>query len=159
MNAAQYIILANVYLAVFIGFYLLFLKKETFFQLNRAYLLGALLISFLIPCVQTSWFVHSDIVTEIKYTVFLKPVTILADPHASHQSLTLSQWIFFLYIAGIAIFSISLIVRLLAVKKLMRISEGSASYSFFKRIYLGDAPIPNKAISTHENPRQSVALC
>ncbi len=151
MNTAQYIILANVYLAVFIGFYLLFLKRETFFQMNRAYLLGALLMSFLIPCVQTNWFVHSNVVAELKYTVLLKPVTILANPQASTQSLTLSQWIFFLYMAGIAVFAISLIIRLLAVKKLMSVSEGSASYSFFKRIYLGDAPIANKAISAHES--------
>jgi len=151
MNTVQYIILANVYLAVFIGFYLLFLKKETFFQLNRAYLIGALLMSFLIPSVQTNWFVHSDVVNEIKYTVFLKPVTILADPQASPQSLTLSQWIFFLYIAGIAIFSISLVIRLLAVKKLVKVSEGTASYSFFKRIYLGDGQITNKAVSAHES--------
>lgn len=151
MNTAQYIILANVYLAVLIGFYLLFLKKETFFQANRVYLLGALIMSFVIPCIQTNFFVHSDVMQELKYTVLLKPVTILANPKASLQSLTLSQWIFFLYIAGIAIFSISLIVRLLAVKKLVKVSQGSASYSFFKRIYLGDAPIANRAISAHES--------
>src|ERR1700760_3644295 len=100
MNTAQYIILANVYLAVFIGFYLLFLKKETFFQLNRTYLLGSLVVSFIIPCIQTDWFSRSGLAQEVNYTVLLKPVTILANPQASHHSLTLSQWIGLLYIAG-----------------------------------------------------------
>jgi len=150
MNTAQYIILANVYLAVFIGFYLLFLKRETFFQLNRAYLLGALIIAFIIPCIQTDWFAPG-VVQELKYTVLLKPVTILANPQASSQSLTLNQWILLLYIAGIAVFSIGLIVRLLAVKRFIKIPDGAASYSFFKRIYLGDGQITNQAISAHES--------
>jgi TonB family protein len=150
MNTAQYIILANVYLAVFIGFYLLFLKRETFFQVNRAYLLIALLISFVIPCIQTDWFAQSGVVQELKYTVLLKPVIILADSQAS-QSLTLSQWLTLLYVAGIAVFSIGLIIRLLAVKRLIKIPEGTASYSFFKRIYLGDGQITNKAIGAHES--------
>ncbi len=42
MGAAQYIILANLCIAVLLGFYVIFLKKETFFQLNRVYLLGSL---------------------------------------------------------------------------------------------------------------------
>lgn len=44
-----YILLANLYLAIFYTFYYLFLRKETFFSLNRYYLLSALLLSFLLP--------------------------------------------------------------------------------------------------------------
>src|SRR5690554_771605 len=44
-----YLILANLYLAIFYTFYYLFLRKETFFSLNRYYLLSALLLSFLLP--------------------------------------------------------------------------------------------------------------
>ena len=44
-----YILLANLYLAIFYTFYYLFLRKETFFNLNRYYLLSALLLSFILP--------------------------------------------------------------------------------------------------------------
>lgn len=44
-----YILLANLYLAVFYIFYYLFLRKATFFRLNRYYLLSSLMLSFGLP--------------------------------------------------------------------------------------------------------------
>src|SRR5690554_6418321 len=45
----EYLLWANAYLAIFYGFYWFFLRKETFFQLNRVYLIGSALFSFLAP--------------------------------------------------------------------------------------------------------------
>src|SRR5690554_3932808 len=45
----EYLLWANAYLAIFYGFYWFFLRKETFFQLNRVYLIGGALFSFLTP--------------------------------------------------------------------------------------------------------------
>jgi hypothetical protein len=45
----QFLLESAVCLALFYGFYWLFLKDETFFGLNRIYLLGALVFSLLIP--------------------------------------------------------------------------------------------------------------
>src|SRR5690554_8018061 len=45
----NYLIWANIYLAVFYGFYWFFLRKETFFQLNRGYLLSSAILSFILP--------------------------------------------------------------------------------------------------------------
>ena len=38
MNWWQYLLLVNIYLVLFYAFYVLLLRKETFFQLNRIYL-------------------------------------------------------------------------------------------------------------------------
>jgi len=46
MNWWQYLMLVNIYLLLFYGFYALLLSKETFFQLNRIYLVTASLLSF-----------------------------------------------------------------------------------------------------------------
>lgn len=45
----NYLFWANSYLAVFYGFYWFFLRKETFFQLNRGYLLSGIFLSFILP--------------------------------------------------------------------------------------------------------------
>jgi hypothetical protein len=47
----QYLLLVNLYLILFYGFYAILLRMETFFNLNRAYLLYC---HFLFP-----WFIMS----------------------------------------------------------------------------------------------------
>ena len=44
MNWWQYLLLVNDYLVLFFWFYALMLRKETFFQLNRVYLVCAALL-------------------------------------------------------------------------------------------------------------------
>jgi hypothetical protein len=56
MTWLYYLLEANLYLAIFYGFYLLFLQKETFYGLNRGYLISASLFSFIIPFLQIGSF-------------------------------------------------------------------------------------------------------
>ena len=55
MNWWHYLLLVNIYLILFYGFYTLLLRKETYFQLNRVYLVAASLLSFFIPLIQSDW--------------------------------------------------------------------------------------------------------
>jgi beta-lactamase regulating signal transducer with metallopeptidase domain len=50
----HYVLEAGVCLAFFYSIYWLFLKKETYFHLNRAYLVSSLLLSFIIPALNIS---------------------------------------------------------------------------------------------------------
>src|SRR5690606_39897774 len=52
----MYLVLANLYLGVFYGFYYLFLRGETFFQGNRIYLLVSLLLAFTLPLAEYEGF-------------------------------------------------------------------------------------------------------
>ncbi len=52
-NWITYFLTANICLAIFYLFYRVFLVRETFFRFNRAYLLSAILLSFLIPALDT----------------------------------------------------------------------------------------------------------
>lgn len=49
MTWLYYLLEANLYLAIFYGFYLVFLRSETFYGLNRGYLIVSSLFSFVIP--------------------------------------------------------------------------------------------------------------
>jgi TonB family protein len=150
MGAAQYIILANLCIAVLLGFYLIFLKKETFFQLNRVYLLGSLLVSFIIPNMQINWAEQLDITQQIKYTIQAEPVTIFANSSTVADHFTFGQVIVFLYLTGVAILSIHLLIKLLSVRRMLLSSDGPLSYSFFKKIYLSEQAA-SPLICEHEN--------
>ena len=52
MTWLYYLLESNLYLAIFYGFYLIFLQKETFYGLNRGYLISSTIFSFLIPFLQ-----------------------------------------------------------------------------------------------------------
>lgn len=52
----MYFVLANLYLCVFYGFYHFFLRRETFFQINRAYLLAGLALAFTLPLAEYGGF-------------------------------------------------------------------------------------------------------
>src|SRR5690606_1441909 len=55
----MYLVLANLYLGVFYGFYYFFLRRETFFQGNRIYLLTGLLLAFTLPLAEYAGFNNS----------------------------------------------------------------------------------------------------
>ena len=55
MNWLYYLLEANLYLAVFYGLYRLMLHKETFYNLNRYYLIFTTLLSFALPLLQVGY--------------------------------------------------------------------------------------------------------
>ncbi len=55
MSIPQYLLESSFCLAIFYGFYHFFLKKETFFQLNRAYLLATPIAALSIPLLNISF--------------------------------------------------------------------------------------------------------
>src|ERR1700712_2679817 len=100
IGISQYLILANVCLGVLLGFYAIFLKKETFFQLNRAYLLCAILISFILPAIHVRWAEQLHVARELKYTIVASPVTIFANASA-YSHFTIAEAFSWSYIIGI----------------------------------------------------------
>jgi hypothetical protein len=55
MNALSYLIQVNVYLILFYGLYLMMLRNETFFKMNRFYLVGSAILSMVIPLMKVRW--------------------------------------------------------------------------------------------------------
>ncbi|QEC64851.1 hypothetical protein [Mucilaginibacter ginsenosidivorans] len=52
MNWLHYLLESNLYLIIFFGFYYLVLRRETWYQYNRIYLLFSSGLAFIIPFVQ-----------------------------------------------------------------------------------------------------------
>ena len=150
IGIAQYLIPANACLAVLLGFYIVFLKKETFFQLNRVYLLCAVLISFMLPAMHMNWAEQLGMSQEIKYSIVAEPISIFANASANQSHLTLAEIISWSYLMGIVVFAINLVMRLVAVKRIILSADSALSYSFFRRVYLGNNTA-NHLISEHEN--------
>ncbi|WP_313112934.1 M56 family metallopeptidase [Aequorivita sediminis] len=153
-----------VFQLLFLAVYDLFLKKETFFNLNRAYLLLTPTLSIILPFVSLD-FLQENIPTE--YVVHL-PVVILgntaseAGSNATFWMLTLSS----LYFIGVLLTCFIFSVKLLKLAKLsvsgkkknfkgtrlILLPKTDLAFSFFSTIYLGETiSEKNKAsIIAHE---------
>ena len=105
MSWWQYLLLVNVYLILFYGFYALLLRKETFFQLNRIYLVCAAALSFFIPVMQAGWVQNLFITQEIKYTVYGHPVMIMQLAPVKEAPVTIGQILAVVYISGLLFYS------------------------------------------------------
>jgi TonB family protein len=150
----HYLLLVNFYLVIFFGFYVLLLRTETFFQLNRIYLVAASLLSFLIPLIQANWVQDLFITRQVQQTIYSMPVgavyNFTVKATADDSGITLGQVINALYITVTLFLIIRLGWQLLVLKKAIEKPSPSAAYSFFKKISLGENISPSSVIAEHE---------
>src|ERR1700761_1628228 len=99
----QYLILVNIYLVLFYGFYVLLLRRETFFQLNRIYLVSASLLSFFIPLIQSDWVRDLFITQKVKYTIYSSPVMSYTFRPIQDTHITIGQILAIVYLAGMVV--------------------------------------------------------
>ncbi len=119
---------SGISLIIFTLVYVLFLRKETYFVLNRIYLMAAVFFSIILP------FVHFQVnsampsvmlgeitVTALSYQNLLQTMTVYGDKlsGAFEQTIQSSGLIRFIYLSGTAIFSILFLFRLLQITSLI----------------------------------------
>ncbi len=97
----HYLLLVNIYLLLFYGFYVVLLRKETFFQLNRVYLVSAALLSFFIPLIQADWVKNLFITQQVQYTIYSNPVMLYHFKPIRDTHITIGQIWLIIYLAGI----------------------------------------------------------
>jgi len=146
----HYLILVNFYLVLFYGFYVLLLQRETFFQLNRVYLVNAAILSFLIPVIHSGWVQNLFITRRVQSTIYSHPAIIYQFKPGEDSHLNLGQIFGSLYLIGIVFLSIRLIWQLVQLNKIIRQAKQTVSYSFFNRIKLEDNPANRAVITAHE---------
>ncbi|MFC0516636.1 TonB family protein [Mucilaginibacter angelicae] len=151
MSWWQYLLLVNIYLLLFYGFYVLLLRKETFFQLNRLYLVSAALLSFMIPVMQANWVQNLFITQQVKYTLYSSPVLVYHFKPIEESPVSIGQILLILYLAGIMFLSGRLVWQLFKLKKVISQPVSDVSYSFFKKVKLNADGEENAAIATHED--------
>ncbi|MHA4893515.1 TonB family protein [Pedobacter sp. PWIIR3] len=152
MSWAHYILQVNIYLLVFFGFYKLLLDKETYFTLNRFYLLTAGFLSLTIPFLKLEWFSSQPIAQPVYVTVgqvsdYVAQVTVLK---SDTSLLTTGNLLALIYNLGVAFFVIRLVVRLISVSLLLKRDKSGLAFSFFGKKVI-DSSLPGfLTINSHE---------
>ncbi|MCX6303985.1 MAG: M56 family metallopeptidase [Bacteroidetes bacterium] len=141
--------------------YWFFLRRETFFQMNRFYLLSMVLLSVLLPLMPIRW-TPSD--PSAAMVVLLEPVMITPSKvaHAFQANL---QWIeiatvvyftgvlIFLFRFGLQLIQLHRITRRFGIRKrngqrVVFVDRGYSPFSFFNLIFLNEAALPSESLST-----------
>ncbi len=150
MSWWHYLLLVNFYLVLFFVFYALLLSKETFFQLNRIYLVAASLLSFFIPLIQSSWIQGLFITQQVQSTIYSQQVILYRLKPADHF-ITLGNVLAIIYVTVTLFLLVRLLWQLITLKKAIEKPHPSAAYSFFKKISLGNNLSNPTIIAEHEN--------
>lgn len=161
MNTAiiNFILESGISLSIFTLIYLIFLRKETFFILNRIYLLVSLVISFVIPFVHfrlitspTSNMLGEVIVTAPGYQNLLQTVTVYGSKltAAFEQTVQSVGWIRLIYLTGAIFFTLLFLYRLIQITllilknksefvdglRIVRIDKDITPFSFFSFVFI-----------------------
>jgi len=152
MNWAHYIIQVNIYLVVFYGFYKLLLDKETYFTLNRIYLIAAGTLSLAIPFLRFEWFAEQPVAQPVYVGAdqLNQLVTrVIIAPEATDQ-FSLANFLVMCYLTGVLLFFCRLAYQLHIVRRLIRNRSKGAAFSFFSKQFVDDQLPGSQTISKHE---------
>ena len=149
----MYLVLANLYLGVFYGFYYLFLRRETFFQGNRIYLLTGLLLAFTLPLAEYAGFDDS-----VVYQYQLPVVELggsASGPVAGEGGVAESlspaiAYLPLLYRAGSGIAALLVLLQVFAAIRALRRSRAGQAFSFFGMIRIDHSAYGSHQIAHHE---------
>lgn len=146
MNILNYLLQTNLYLILFMGFYTLVLKNETFFRQNRFYLNTSILLSFLIPFINSGWFRDLFITQKVRETVPMQLIydTIIVGVSEETPAWNIADVLFWIYIIGAAILFIRFLIRLVLLRSNLKVEKGSA-FSFFNLLVV-DRELPEAEI-------------
>jgi TonB family protein len=147
----QYLVLVNIYLVLFYVFYAILLSRETFFQLNRIYLVSAALFSFFIPMIQSDWVKNLFITQKVGYTIYSSPVLLYRFKAIQDTHITIGQIFVLVYLAGISFLMIRFLWQIIALNRIINKPQSEIAYSFFKKIRLGNQQENLDIIAAHES--------
>ena len=158
----QYILECIAFQLVFLIIYDLFLKRETFFQWNRLYLIGTYLVSMIIPWVKIE--AMKTTVPEVfqAYPEFLWNMnnTVVVTNAAEEASFNIS-WEYGLLFGGMSIATLFFCYKLFQIYALKQkgevhyfedftrviVANSTMAFSFFKSVFLGDKVVAKE----HQN--------
>jgi hypothetical protein len=167
MDWLYYLLEANLYLLLFYGFYRLFLHNETFYNINRYFLLLSSITAFVLPIMQLGFLKPAPIINN---ELFPPPILYTEEQLAKmtfgpiQETFSLNDWVYPIYLIialGFAIkLSISLfkIIRLwLKAKKaktgkitLIELKEQTTAFSFFNLLFIHPHLAEKQTVLNHE---------
>ena len=151
MNSILYLLQVNIYLTLFYGFYSLLLQNETFFKLNRIYLVSGGLLSFLIPLIQSEWIRSLFITRQVEQNLSFGMMgsSMFISPEAA-PIFTLTTIFLFVYFTGAAILTLRLAYRLMKIRTAFKAPDSKQAFSFFNFIKIDKSIPDHQVILDHE---------
>ena len=162
----QYILECIAFQLLFLVIYDFFLKRETFFQWNRVYLLGTFLLSLILPWVKIEAFKQQVPPTFAAYPDFLWNINgaqVVTIENPSGWQLSWQEGVFYSGMFFALLFFVLKLRQVYLLKKRgeqvqfpnftqVIITNSSIAFSFFKSIFIGDKVLKMKhdTIIEHE---------
>ena len=125
----NYLFESGISLCLFTMLYLLLLQQETFFRLNRYFLLSGLFFSLSLPLMHLHVYESQPYmlpeITVLPYRNLLETISVYGNSVSEYvvRSISTSTWLIGIYLAGFLFFTIRLFVRLFQIMLLVRGSK------------------------------------
>lgn len=145
MTWAWYLLQVNIYVVIFYAFYKVLLEKETWFMLNRIYLLSAGSLSLLIPFIKPEWISEAAIHQNISISAGQLTMLVADGNTAADTSFNWGALIAAIYVGGAIFFSVFFVWRLLIVKRLIGSNSEGMAFSFLGKKVI-DQNLPGQGI-------------
>lgn len=162
-SAVNFIIESGVSLTFFSIIYVLFLRKETFFKINRWFLLGSVLFSVILPILKFKVFNPQPVmlseITVTPYRNMMEAITVYSHGFSGNveQAILSTTLLIYIYLAGVAFFfgrflfrilQILLIIRKNEVKnsggfKMVLLEKETSPFSFLKYVFVSQSLLQN----------------
>ena len=147
-----YLLIVTLALAIGYALYLISFRNLTFFQWNRFYLLGMVLVSLLIPIglfIDLSmYFSVAENLPTIHFTSVIDDVVVIGNN--TSQAIYLIDFIFWFYWIGVGLCSILLLLKIGKLRSAFLQHPTYSSFSFFNKIVLGANVQDIQEINDHE---------
>jgi TonB family protein len=142
MNATiNFVLESGISLSFFAAIYVIFLRRETFFKLNRMFLLGSLVFSVILPFIKFRIYDPQPVmlseITVTPYRNILEAVTVYGqDLTGSFEQVVLSAtMLIWIYLAGVALFTGRFILRIIQVRQIIQRNQVQ-KFNDIKIVYL-----------------------
>jgi TonB family protein len=162
MNAMLlYLFKSTICLSMLYAIYWFFLRRDTFFHLNRFYLMAMVLFSILVPLLPLHWVPTGP---SAAFVILLDPVLITPEK-VQHALSAHLQWIeiaavvyltgafIFLLRFGLQLFQLYRITRRFGIRKdkglrVVFVDRGYSPFSFFNLVFINEEIIPSGSLET-----------
>lgn len=167
-----YLLQVNVGLILFYALYKLVCTRDTFFRSRRFILIVSLVLPFILPFIDVrEWLESRDrmiMLTHFDYSAVLPEIVVGSEAvETGNRAFVLSEWIGYLYLAGVVVLLVRLAVQAFSLYRLIVrmpekeingvrikcLNDPSGPFSFFGWIFMNPAAVKEDEISeilTHE---------
>ena len=167
-----YLLQVNVGLILFYALYKLVCTRDTFFRSRRFILIVSLVLPFILPFIDVrEWLESRDrmiMLTHFDYSAVLPEIVVGSEAvETGNRVFVLSEWIGYLYLAGVLVLLVRLVIQAFSLYRLIArmpekeingvrvkcLNVPSGPFSFFRWIFMNPAAVKEDEISeilTHE---------